>query len=252
MALVHRVVARNDATESENRIHADDVARRHGFRGGLVPGVVTWGHLADAVVAALGPAWLQDGFMTARFVAPVYDGDELVVTLDPDGDAPDRVAITGNTAAGVVALGRAALLPPGGGQRSVEFAGPDPQNSTDLSQDRPPATPATLAPGTRLAPWRTTARSGHPGWLLRQANSILVANRRLGPWIHVESDVRHLGLVHEGDALVVCGVVSDERERKGRHFVDLDLDYVVNETRPVWHVRHTAIYDLGPGSPTAS
>src|SRR5258705_3388173 len=101
MALVHTVVARNDATESENRIHADDVAKRHGFRGGLVPGVVTWGHLADAVVDALGPAWLQDGTMSARFVAPVYDGDELTLALTPDDRAVDRIAVSATTHARV-------------------------------------------------------------------------------------------------------------------------------------------------------
>jgi hypothetical protein len=37
----HRVVARNSATESENRIHADGVARKYGFKGSLVPGVTT-------------------------------------------------------------------------------------------------------------------------------------------------------------------------------------------------------------------
>ena len=34
---VYRVRAHNAATESENKIHHDDVAQRHGFRGGLVP-----------------------------------------------------------------------------------------------------------------------------------------------------------------------------------------------------------------------
>ena len=31
-------IAYNHATESENKIHSDEVARRYGFRGGLVPG----------------------------------------------------------------------------------------------------------------------------------------------------------------------------------------------------------------------
>ena len=39
----YTMTARNPATGSENRIHADDVARRHGFRGGLVPGVAPCG-----------------------------------------------------------------------------------------------------------------------------------------------------------------------------------------------------------------
>jgi len=33
-------------------------------------------------------------------------------------------------------------------------------------------------------------------------------------------------------------------ERKGHGFVELDLLMVANDTRPVLHVRHTAIYDI--------
>ena len=36
---MYHVKARNPATESENKIHHDDVARQYGFAGGLVPGV---------------------------------------------------------------------------------------------------------------------------------------------------------------------------------------------------------------------
>ena len=39
----YTITAHNPATGSENRIHADDVARRYGFRGGLVPGVTVYG-----------------------------------------------------------------------------------------------------------------------------------------------------------------------------------------------------------------
>ncbi len=214
--------------------------------------MVTWGHLADAVVTALGPAWLQDGTMSARFVAPVYDGDELTVALAPDDGAVDRMVINATTDAGIVAEGRAALLPPGGGESRGESWLSDDHNLPRLPDERPSASPENLAAGTELGTWRTTARSGHPGWLLRQANSILIANRRLGPWIHIASDVRHLGLVRGGDELAVHGRVARERERNGRRFVDLDLLYVVDGTRPVWHVDHTAIYDLGEGAGTAT
>ena len=43
MTSTYTITARNPAAESENRIHADDVARRYGFRGGLVPGVIVYG-----------------------------------------------------------------------------------------------------------------------------------------------------------------------------------------------------------------
>ena len=37
--ITYAVRAHNAATESENRIHADDVAQQYGFKGGLVPRV---------------------------------------------------------------------------------------------------------------------------------------------------------------------------------------------------------------------
>ncbi len=70
-----RLVARNSATESENRIHADDVARRHGFRGGLVPGVTIYGYMMQAVSEA-------PQFARVRLRKPVFDGDELVITRE--------------------------------------------------------------------------------------------------------------------------------------------------------------------------
>ena len=57
----YRVVARNPASASENRIHADDVAQRYGFQGGLVPGVTVYGYACHALVQALGPGWVERG-----------------------------------------------------------------------------------------------------------------------------------------------------------------------------------------------
>ena len=41
-----RVTALNDAERSENAIHHDDVARRYGFGGGLVPGVTVYAYMS--------------------------------------------------------------------------------------------------------------------------------------------------------------------------------------------------------------
>ena len=68
----------------------------------------------------------------------------------------------------------------------------------------------------------TDERVAHPGWLLRSANSVLVSNARMGPWIHVSSVVRHHGLDHDGV---------------------LDVLMVANHIRPVMRVAHTAIYE---------
>src|ERR671918_510250 len=85
MSVSHRVRAHNAATESENKIHHDDVARRYGFEGGLVPGVTVYAYMTHPVVAAFGRPWLERGTIEARFVRPCYDGDEIAV--DADGDA---------------------------------------------------------------------------------------------------------------------------------------------------------------------
>ena len=92
-------------------------------------------------------------------------------------------------------------------------------------------------------PLYTDERIAHPGWLLRSANYVLVANARLGPWIHVSSSVQHHGLVHDGDEVSTRARVIDDFERKGHKFVVLDVLMLANLTRPVMRVEHTAIYE---------
>ena len=83
----------------------------------------------------------------------------------------------------------------------------------------------------------------HPGWLLRFANSVLVANVVLGPWIHTESRVQLLGLVGDGDRVETRARVADLHERRGNQLVDLDVLQLVGD-RPVARTAHTAIYRL--------
>ena len=86
-------------------------------------------------------------------------------------------------------------------------------------------------------------RIAHPGWLLRSANSVLVENVRLGPWIHVSSKVQHYGLVHDGDEVSTRARVVDDFERKGHKFVVLDVLIVANLIQPVMRIEHTTIYE---------
>ena len=74
MPLIHRVRAVNLATTSSNKIHDDEVARRYGFAGGLVPGVDVYAYTTHAAVAAFGDGWLSDGAIDIKLVKPVYDG----------------------------------------------------------------------------------------------------------------------------------------------------------------------------------
>ena len=85
-ALAHTLVAFNTATASENKMHDDEVAGRFGFTGGLVPGVDVFGYLAHLPLAQWGRAWLTAGGMHARFLKPVYDGDEATAAATLEGE----------------------------------------------------------------------------------------------------------------------------------------------------------------------
>ncbi|HET6793007.1 MAG TPA: hypothetical protein VFH45_01110 [Acidimicrobiales bacterium] len=204
--LVHRVVARNAATDSDNRIHSDEEARRRGFRGGLVPGVTVYGYMTTPLVGLLGRSWLATGTLAARFVSPVYDGEEAVVTVEelqpgaapapvvvsppstpeptatPAADRPGRhFAVTVTDPEGrTCAVGHASLP-----DRAVPAPDPGRFPRREPPSERPPADERSLAPGTVLG---TVAAGVHA--------------ERAGPYLEVLADglpvYRDEGLAHPG------------------------------------------------------
>jgi hypothetical protein len=249
----HSLVARNTATASTNKIHDDEVARRFGFRGGLVPGVDVYAYLCHPPVEAWGIEWLERGTMRARFHQPVYDGRRVDITAGADGRLDLRDEGGDRCADGLATLpARVAPVP-------------DPAEWPDVepSPDPPPAAPEVLVPGTAfgLAPHgfradrhqeylddvRETAPIfaaegiAHPGWVLRDANYVLSSNVRLGPWIHVESIVQHHGVVRDGQVVTARALVTQEWEHKGHRFVELDVLHTA-DGHPVARTTHTAIY----------
>jgi hypothetical protein len=249
----YSVVAFNTATASTNKIHDDEVAQRFGFRGGLVPGVDVYAYLTHPPAAGWGREWLVRGTMHARFVRPVYDGDEVEVV--PVGD----LALEVRDSAGAVCANASASFP----ASMPDDLDPDDWPDIDQRTDPPPASPEVLVPGTALGlephtfradraveyladireelPIYTDEGIAHPGWLLRDANHVLSRNVRLGPWIHVESEVQHHGVVHDGEEVSARALVTAEWEAKGHRFVTLDVLHLAG-SRPVARTTHTAIY----------
>jgi len=251
----YRVQAYNTAHDSENKIHDDAVARRFGFSGGLVPGVDVYAYMAHAPVARFGRAWLERGTATCRFAKPVYDGDEAAVFAEPGADG---LALRVESRGEVCATGLATL--PDDAADEPGLAGFD---AIQARLERPPADEASLAPGTRLGmrplqltpefnaaylddvgetdPLYARENLAHPGMVLRAGNWLLSHNVVLGPWMHVGSTVRNLGLVCAGEEITARGRVSANYERKGHRFVELDALVLANE-RPVARIAHVAIY----------
>ena len=253
---MHRVKARNDATESENRIHADDVARQYGFSGGLVPGVTVFAYLCRPPAARWGRTWVEGGRLDARFARPVYDGDGVTVE-GIHGD--DDVGIELRDGAGEVCATATARpthdVPPPDPAAFPPSPPPAPDDRPPVSADVLRSTPLASIErrwhAARADAWLDEVgddvavyREGpvaHPGWVLRAANHVLARSVRLGPWIHVSSDIAMHGTVGDGEVVSMRGRVADVFERKGHEFVALDILAVVGD-RPVLSGRHVAIY----------
>ena len=257
------MTARNPSTETENRIHSDDVARRYGFLGGLVPGVTVYAYATHAMLGALGREWVTGGWARMRFLHPCFDGEELAVRVRTagEGGAIDVEAWVERhqCVAGHAALGAAPDLATGeipwadhpqpderaGRRRRVR---PGPRARFDPVPDR--RRDRRRLPGHHRRAVRRALREGwvHPGMLLQGANRILVANVVMPAWVHVESTIQHRRAVRIGEPLEVRARVADAFERKGHRFVALDVVWASGAASPAPEVladaRHVAIWQL--------
>jgi acyl dehydratase len=270
----YRVSATMPAETTENKIHEDDLARRFGFRGGLVPGVTVYAWMTHPVVEALGAEWLERGTFRARFASPVYFDEvasieSIVAASSGDGVSIDVRAV--NAAGDVCATGTFGLAagsppdaPDPAGYPAAPLPAPEsrPRVSREVLAAHPilgtpdvvidAATARAFVDRVRepLAMYSGAGAAVHPGLYLHEANRALSRNVIVSPWIHVESEGRHIGPIHVGERLETRAKVASLTERKGHHFVELDLLLVAAGHRPVAHVFHRAIYQLrGAGTP---
>ena len=251
----HRVSAVNLAKNSENRMHDDSVARRFGFKGGLVPGVDVFAYMSHMPVAKWGRAFLKRGLMDGRFLKPVYDGEIAIVTAEHSGDG---IAIKVESRGELCATGQASM------SSAPEKISLDDFKSVPPVAKRAPVDTNSYVEGSWLGipPYTLGkaaapdylkgigetdplyARDGivHTGNLLRTLNWALMENAILGPWIHVGSAIRYLAAAGVDDELTVRAKVTGNYERKGHKFVDLDGLIVAGGTMPIAHVQHVSIY----------
>ena len=249
----------NTATQSDNKIHDDEVASRFGFTGGLVPGVDVYAYLTHLPAETWGEAWLERGRMRGRFLTPVYDGETVTVaaTSHVEDDGGVHVELELRNQRGEVCAVGAAALP----DEAIEAPSASLWPDVAPARERPPASPLSLAVGTAfgLAPHGYHASKAgeylsaireslgmyssvaHPGWLLRDANYVLSSNVVLGPWIHVESVTQHHAAVRDAQTVSARALVTREWEHKGHRFVELDVAVLADGVVAA-RVAHTAIY----------
>jgi acyl dehydratase len=252
----YEVKAFNTAAASENKIHDDGVARRFGFHGALVPGVEVYAYMAHVPVARWGRAWLESGAADCRFLKPVYDGAVARVTASEEGGG---LALNVESAGERCATGYAFMpsdRPPAPAVDALQSGTPP--------AERPPASEASLAPGSVLGirpqiidrgtlstyleqihetdPIYRAEGLVHPGQILRLANQALVQNVVLGPWIHVGSKVRHHAAARVGEQLALRSRVNANIVNKGHAIVEFDAIVIADGARTVAEIAHAAIW----------
>jgi hypothetical protein len=251
----YHVEAFNTAKVSENKIHDDEVAKKFGFGGGLVPGVDVWAYMSHMPVERWGRAWLEHGTGECRFSKPIYDGDRVTVSATETGGSLDiRLEARGV----LCATGTASLPAPVTPPSLTEF------EQVSERASRPPADEKSLAVGTWLGmiPLDANAELSeeylsnvretlllykkegliHPVVVLRMCNFALTRNVVFGPWMHVGSKIQNFSAARVGDSLGVRAQVTGNYEHKGHLFVDIDALVLADEARPIARVAHISIY----------
>jgi len=232
----------NPVPESENRIHSDEVARVHGFRGGLVPGVVVSAYLLHPAAVAWGLPFAKGGRAHVRVGSPVYDGEAFRVEVESATDDRYEARLVDDRgvecATARVALPREAPAPP--------VRRGDPLLSRDAS--RPEASRAVLERlretglGALRARWTEKAEItsylrdpraiapifleegvASPAFIFGLTNWVLAANVKMSAWLHLETDSHFFRPVAPGAELVVEAAIADLFEKKGHEFVDVDV-----------------------------
>lgn len=228
-----RFIAVNTVPDSENRMHADDVAVRYGFRGGLVPGVEVFGYLCQAFEEQHGIEWRSHGWAELRLIRPFYDGEAVIVRGEQS--MGDWALSAEGDDGGVRATLRLGLINRAALPVDVP-AGP-------LPETRPAVSEEALAVDTVMGSITRVLSDATPREMLEAANRILMANYVLDPWIHTGSKLQWFRVPKAGEAVDVRAVIDELFARKGHSMVRYSLAYAIGD-ETVLNVEHTAIWRL--------
>jgi hypothetical protein len=260
-------VAYNEAPDSENEIHGDDVAAAYGFEGGLVPGVTVSAYLAHPAVEAWGLAYVASGAAHIVVEKPVYDGHAFAVAVSPDDAEQAYDAVLTDSSGAVRARGRCWLpseLPDAPKRRGDAILTPHhqrlfgtPDVMRRLQQDGMAALRIRWDESAELTTYFRDANNmpsplspagahcANLGFVLGLTNWALAGNVRLSPWLHLQTDSQCFAAISYGTELIVESAIVDLFEKKGHHFCDVEVAaFVAADNSPVMQTRLRAIYKL--------
>jgi hypothetical protein len=254
----------NPVPESENRIHSDEVAQAHGFRGGLVPGVVVSAYLLHPAACAWGRDFADRGEAHVTVASPVYDGEAFRVELESVWEdryearlvdaretrcATARVSLPADAGAaparrGDPLLSREASRPLAS-REAMEGLRERGLHALRVRFHEKAEITHYLRDDSALAPVYREQRIATPAFVLGLTNWVLAGNVRMPAWLHLETRSRFHRAIEPGSELVVEAAIADLFEKKGHEFTDVDVAiFDEQDDAALASVRLRAIYRL--------
>lgn len=261
-----QILAVNDALESENRIHSDEIAEKYGFTGALVSGVNVFGYLAQPLVKAFGAAFLEQGMMDVIFLKPAYQDDLLTIkTEESRSETSKRNCVTSISNEQGLLLAKLeswlpAQLPPISPLADMvcEHKSIDrPEIEWDLIALQEPAPAFTWQPSFEENQQHVSVQRDkapcyqgsegyiHPYFLLDACNQALMRMFVLPAWIHTGSKITLREPLRVGQSIEMKTMPIEKWERKGHQFIKLYIAMLV-ENNVVAEIEHTAIFRIAP------
>lgn len=260
-----KAYALNTAPDSENQIHSDDLAKRYGFKGGLVPGVTVSAYLLHPVIESSGMAWLEKGYANCKITSPLYDGENFEVISEILREGQTNTFLK-NEDGKIIANAESKIL---------ENMPSKPKYRGDLLiQEEFKAPIASFAEWKKLKKEGCKAfkfhwggdnpliylsdekklplilqpsKSGHANlsFLLGCANWILAGNAFMNPWVHLETKSQNYKAVSIETTLIAEMSVIDFYEKKGHEFIEVEVNLFEEKSKQCcMSINQLAIFKL--------
>lgn len=259
-----QILALNNAEQSENRIHSDEIAQRYGFGGALVSGVNVFGYLTQPLVRSYGEEFLNSGMMDVLFLKPAYQDDLLSISSENLGqESSQRSHLTSIfNESGMLLAKLESWLPnqlPAVNELAVVSSGEAPSERPEISWDE-----IKLNDPAPHFIWQPTQQENdehvetqrdqselyqggnaylHPYFILDACNKALMRMFYLPAWIHTGSKITLRKALKVGQKIEVKTVPIEKWERKGHQFIKLYIA-MWTEDAVAMEVEHSAIFKL--------
>ena len=260
-----QATALNTAPDSENQIHSDDLAKRYGFKGGLVPGVTISAYLLHPVIESAGMGWLEKGYAHCKITSPLYDGENFEVISESSREGQTNTFLK-NEDGKIIANAESKIL-------ENIFSKPKYRGDPLIQED-------FKAPVASFAEWKNLkkegckafkfhwggdnpliylsdekklplilqpSKSGHANlsFLLGCANWILAGNAFMNPWVHLQTKSQNYKTVSLETTLIAEMSVIDFYEKKGHEFIEVEVNLFEEKSKQCcMSINQLAIFKL--------